>query len=154
MQRVQFGLGAKLAKPRFLARTDQRFRHLQVGGGLLDLVLRQPDPAVGDLRPGIGARQFIGISDTPFGAPRARRSDTRAPRLDPRGALAAQFERVIILQRRLGPSEAAIGRRTAEIFPVHADRRVGPGARLFGKPFGLLDTGIEDCDPRRCRSLA
>jgi len=58
-------------------------RDLQVGSGLLDLVLGEQDPAIGDLCPGIGAREFVRIGDASLGPAGACRGDPRAAGVDP-----------------------------------------------------------------------
>lgn len=60
----------------------------------------------------------------------AGRSDAGLSGCDPRRTLAADFERLAILQRRLGAIDPAIGRRSRNILGEHANRRIGSGARL------------------------
>ncbi len=61
--------------PGLLAGTDERARHLQIGGGLLYLVFSQNNAPTGDLRPRIGARQFGSVEEPPFEVTRLRSRD-------------------------------------------------------------------------------
>lgn len=76
---------------------------------------------------------------------RSRDADLGLPGGNPRRALAAQFERLVILECVLRPVEAAIGRAARDVLGHQADGRVGAGTGLFGEPFGARDIGGDRC---------
>ena len=110
--------------------------------------------AVGDLGRGIGPSKIIGVGEQGFAPARPRRHDARFACGDARRALAAEFERLVILDRRFGAVEPAIGLLAADILGEAADGRIGTHPGLLGKAFRTGDIGFDDLRSRRLGALA
>jgi hypothetical protein len=107
----------------------------------------------GQFHRAIAARQIEGEGQPPLLTAQLGSGDPGLSHRDPGIALAAQFEGLVDLKRRLCSAKAVIGARTGKVLAIEADGRVGPGAGLHGQPLRLFDIGLQRFDARRLLRL-
>ena len=118
-------------------------RDLQVAGRVVELFLRQPDASLADLGLRIGPREIGGVSQASVAIALARRDNPRLACRDTGGALAAQLDRLVDLERRLLLVAGIADEIPGEVFRIDADRGVGAGAGLLREAPCPCDVGVE-----------
>ncbi len=115
-------------------------------------LLGESDLPLGRLGLGIGFRKSEGVVGSRQTELRARRLEARATGGHPGATLAAEFQRLSERERALGLGAALIGAAAAEVLHIQPKGRIGAGAGLLGKTFGLTNLACRLCQ-LGCRSL-
>jgi hypothetical protein len=101
------------------------------------------------LRIGVGQRQVAGEVDLARGGARLGGGEIGLSRRGPRGALAAQLQRLLDRQGGLGAVEVLVGTRSGGVLDHQAKGRVGAGGGLHGLALGHARLGGPQRKARR-----